>query len=205
MSRKVIFISLAVLCLTAFQAAVLPFSVHAQKVSLSTNLVDWADLGTINGEVGVSVARHFTIHAGARYNNWTFRPGQPEDRFEDPYGDTERQFENRKQSYSLTIRYWPWYVYSGWWFYVKGQYMEYNRGGLINHTAEEGDAFGGGLGFGYTYMLSKNWNIDFGAGAWAGSTTYSKYRCTNCGSLMEEGRKFFILPDTVILSLSYIF
>lgn len=178
---------------------------RAQRFSVSTNAVEWANLGTINGEVGASIAQHFSIHAGVRYNPWTFRKSSPDARFDDPSGDEEVQFENRKQSYGLSLRWWPWYVYSGWWAYGKFQYQEYNRGGLLRHTAEEGDAFGGGIGLGYTYMLHKNWNIEFGGGIWAGSTKYVGYRCTNCGSITDQGKKFFILPDDIMVSIVYVF
>lgn len=181
------------------------YRAEAQRFSVSTNAIEWANLGTINGEFGVAVGQHFSIHANARYNPWTFRKGSPEDRFDDPLGDNERQFENRKQAYALGLRWWPWYVYSGWWVYLRGQYMEYNRGGVFNHTAEEGDAYGAGLGFGYTHMLSKNWNIEFGAGGWAGQKKYKTYRCTNCGTVVDEGKKFFVLPDDVFVSLIYVF
>ena len=181
------------------------FGASAQRYSVSTNFAEWANLGTINGEAGVAVAQHFSVHAGVRYNNWTFRKGVPEDRFEDPLGDNERQFENRKQAYALSVRYWPWYIYSGWWGYVRGQYMEYNRGGLLRHSAEEGDAYGVGVGAGYTRMIHKNWNIEFGVGVWGGKTKYNAYRCTNCGSVISSGEKFFILPDDVFVSLIFIF
>lgn len=177
----------------------------AQRFSVSTNVVEWANLGTINGEASMAVAQHFSLHAGVRYNNWTFRPGVPEDRFEDPMGDNERQFENRKQAYAVSLRYWPWYIYSGWWGYVRGQYMEYNRGGLIRHKAEEGDAYGIGVGAGYTRMLHKNWNVEFGLGIWGGRKTFTEYRCTNCGSVTDQGTKIFILPDDVFVSLIYVF
>ena len=177
----------------------------AQRVSVGTNTVEWANLGTINAEVGVGVSQHLSIHAGARYNNWLFRKGNPDDRIVDPSGDTERQFQNKKQAYNLTLRWWPWHIYSGWWGYVRGQYMEYNRGGLFRHTADEGDAFGGGIGVGYTYMLSEHWNIEFGGGIWAGYTKYTDYRCTNCGQVTGKGEKGFILPDDVFVSFVYIF
>ena len=37
---------------------------EAQKVSVSTNLIDWAYLWTINGELGFSVDQHFSLSAG---------------------------------------------------------------------------------------------------------------------------------------------
>lgn len=193
------------LFVVAIAAMLFPAVAGAQRYSVSTNLVEWADLGTVNAEAGVAVAQHISLHAAVRYNNWTFRKGDPADRFTDPYGDTERQFENRKQAYALGFRWWPWYIYSGWWGYVRGQYMEYNRGGILKHTAEEGDAYGVGVGIGYTRMLHKNWNIEFGAGVWGGRKTYTEYRCTNCGSVTDAGTKGFVMPDDVFISLIYIF
>lgn len=196
--KKTIIVTLALLF-------ALPLTLRGQHVSIGTNAIEWANLGTINGEAGVSVSQHFSIHLGARYNNWTFRKGSPEDRFTDPEGDSEKQFQNRKQAYSVSLRWWPWYVYSGWWVYAKGQYMEYNRGGIFKHEAEEADAYGAGLGVGYTYMLSANWNLEFGIGGWAGQKKYKTYRCTNCGTVVDEGKKFFVMPDDVFVSLIYVF
>lgn len=177
----------------------------AQRYSVSTNAVEWLNLGTINAEAGVAVSQHFSVHAGMRYNNWSFRQGDPAVRYTDLEGEGEQQFENRKQSYDLKLRWWPWHIYSGWSGYVKAQYMEYNRGGFITHPSEEGDALGGGVGGSYTYMLNKNWNIEFGAGIWGGWTKYTSYRCTNCGQKTGEGEKLFLLPDDVMLSFIYVF
>ncbi len=198
---RLIFAFCVSLCVSVFRSA----EVRAQQVSVSTNAIEWLNLGTINGEMGVSVSRHFSIHVGARYNPWTFNKGDSKARFNDPLGEEEKQFQNRKQAYCLSVRWWPWYIYSGWWWYVKGQYMEYNRGGLFNHTAEEGDNVGGGIGVGYTYMLHKHWNVEFGAGVWAGRSRFSSYRCTNCGTLLDQGTKFFFLPDDVFVSIIYVF
>ena len=44
----------------------------AQFFSLSTSLLDWANLGTANVQAGVSVSRHLSVHAGVRYNPWFF-------------------------------------------------------------------------------------------------------------------------------------
>mgnify|MGYP002855634759 CR=1 FL=1 len=180
-------------------------SLSAQNYSVGTNIIEYANLGTLNLEGSVSVSQHFTVNANVRYNPWTFRPGHPDDRYADPLGETERQFENRKQAYALGVRWWPWYVYSGWWVYARGQYMEYNRGGVFQHKAEEGDAYGGGLGFGYSYLMHEKWNIEFGLGVWAGKSTYTTYRCTNCGTVLDRGEKLFLLPDDVFISIVYVF
>ena len=192
----------------------LPETLLAQRYSVSTNIAGWADLGTANAEAGVAVARHVSLHAGFRYNPWTFRQVAPEavDALIDgpvPAAleafEAQDQFENRKRACHLGLRWWPWYIYSGWWVGARGQWMEYNRGGLFSRSTEEGEAVGAGLSVGYTRMIHRNWNIEFGAGLWGGSTRYTTYACPTCGTVTDGGRKTFILPDDVMLSLIYIF
>ena len=55
-------------------------------------------------------------------------------------------------------------------------------------------------------MLSKHLNLETGIGAWAGVfQEYSLWDSQKKYSLRESGRKTFILPDQVSLSLVYVF
>lgn len=178
---------------------------RAQVVNVETNAIDWLNLGTMNVEAGVGVSRHVSLHAGVRVNPWTFRRGEPSNRFDDPDGNFERQFQHKRQMYAVGMRYWPWYVYSGWWFGAKAQYSEYDYGGLFKQNREAGDAFGGGLSAGYTYMLSKHWNLDFGLGVWGGYKKYGSYRCVNCGKPVTKSEDYFIVPDEIKVAIMYVF
>lgn len=177
---------------------------RSQTVSLSTNLLDWANLGTLNAQAGLSVSRHLTLHAGVRYNNWNF-------------GSAEKgtAFQNRARTAQLGVRYWPWNVYSSWWFSGRLQCEEYNRGGLFGRSrTEEGLAAGAGVGAGYSRMLSDHWNLDLGLGLWWGKARYTQYRCPRCGRTLtfddgtpvRNAQKWFVLPsDEVRVGLTYIF
>ena len=166
----------------------------AQRLSVGTNVADWLSLGTLNANASVAVARHFTINAEARVNPWTFNTN-----------DSETQLQNRHQTYSAGMRWWPWYVYSGWWVGLAAQYQEYNRGGIFSRDTEEGDAFGAILGAGYTIMLHEHLNLDVGAAGWTGQTVYTVYDCPRCGRISDSGKKWFILPSEVYLSLIWVF
>ncbi|MBO5499507.1 MAG: DUF3575 domain-containing protein, partial [Bacteroidales bacterium] len=113
----------------------MPLMTFAQNWSVSTNLVDYASLGTLNIEASAGIARRMTAVASVRVNPWTFHKG-----------DYDRQMQNRHQTYAAGIRYWPWHIYSGWWISGMVQYQEYNRGGIISQRTEEGDAYGLSLG-----------------------------------------------------------
>ena len=160
--------------------AAVPFLSHGQDWSVSTNLLDYACLGTLNAEGSGAVGRHISIHAGARVNPWTYHKGDP-----------AKQMQNRHQSYAAGIRYWPWYIYSGWWFSGMAQYREYNRGGIFSQRTEEGDAYGLSIGAGYSLMLDEHLNLDFGFSLW--------------GRITGKGARWFVLPNDIRISIAYIF
>lgn len=166
----------------------------AQTFSVSTDLLGYLRLGTMNVDASYAVSRRWSLVAGARYNPFTFRKGDP-----------ERQFQSRQQSYSVGMRMWPWHTWSGWWFAGKLRYQEYNEGGIISRKTEEGDRFGAGIYAGYTHMLTSHLNLEFGVGLWVGLAAYTQYSCPVCGLTQVSGNKFFMLPDDFIISLAYVF
>ena len=167
--------------------------VRAQRFSVGTNAVDWASLGTINLDGSVAVSQHASVHAGAEVNPWTFRAG-----------DQATQFQLRHASYWAEGRWWPWYVYSGWWFGGDLRYSVYNLGGVLSRETQEGDAYGIGAYAGYSLMLTPFMNIDFGVGVWGGYTQYTRYACPLCGVRIDHGGKGFILPDARV-AIQFIF
>ena len=169
-------------------------ALYAQKASVSTNLLGYAALGTMNVDASYAVSRHWSLSAGLKYNPFTFRKG-----------DASRQFQCRQQSYSVGARMWPWHIWSGWWFASKVRYQEYNVGGILNAETREGDRLGLGLYSGYTHMISRHFNLEFGLGLWGGWDNYTKYSCPVCGIKIEEGRGGFLLPDDVMVSFVYVF
>ncbi|MBQ6087693.1 MAG: DUF3575 domain-containing protein [Bacteroidales bacterium] len=186
------FVSLYGLCLALM---LLPsFRSGAQNTAISTNVADYAMLGTLNVSLSHSAARHWSLEAGAKYNPFSFNEG-----------NYEKQMQNRQILLATGLRYWPWHVFSGWWFSAKAQFQEYNQGGILSPETSEGDRFGGALGAGYTYMLHKNLNLDFGLGFWAGYDIFTTYDCPVCGVEVDAGKKFFVLPNEVVLALTYVF
>lgn len=175
-------------------AALSGLSASAQKFSLSTDLVDLSCLGTMNIEGSLSVSRRWSLTAGVVYNPFTYRTGQP-----------ERQFHLRQQAYSIGARLWPWHALSGWWFAGKLRYQEYSHGGIFSKKSYEGDRCGVGLYSGYTYMISRHFNVEFGVGLWAGADWFSRYSCTVCGLKEDSGCKAFILPDDLMIAIVYVF
>lgn len=168
--------------------------IQAQRVSLSTNLTDWANFGTANLEAGLSVSQHFSILAGGHYNPWTFAT------------KTDYDMINQQTTGYVGARYWPWYVNSGWWIGAKAQYSDARRSGIWRPALEEMKSVGGGISFGYTIMLHKNLNLEFGAGAWGGRhLDYTLYECPKCMRVRKTGPRNFIAMDDVSISLMCVF
>jgi hypothetical protein len=170
------------------------FKADAQMTSISTDLVKWGYLGTANIDAGFSVAQHFSISTGIRCNPWEFKT---------PSGD---QMNDRQMTAYVGARYWPWYVFSGWWVEGKLQYSDFSRTGVWRPALEKGMSVGAGLSFGYTLMLHEHLNLEFGAGLWGGRhLKYGLYECPVCMRVREEGPRNFIRPDNLSVSLMYIF
>ena len=178
--------------LVLFAVAFTVPALRAQELSVSTNLLDYADFATLNMEASFGVARHWSISALARYNPFTF-------------GSGDGTILQRQQSYALGTRWWPWHVFSGWWLSGKVQYQEFNEGGIQSRRTSQGDRFGTSLSAGYTYMLTRHLNLELGLGFWGGYEIYTVYSCQHCGSVVDGGEKFFLLPDDMTLGLSFVF
>ncbi len=159
----------------------------AQRFSLGCNALDCLALGTVNADVSAAVGKHFSLHAGATFNPWTYRPG-----------DGQKQLQARQLSVWGGSRWWPWHIYSGWWAGIDARYLLYNVGGIGKRETEEGEAYGARLWGGYSVMLSRRWNLDLGIGLWGGWKDYTLYACPLCGVVLEQKAKSFIYPDARI-------
>ena len=73
---------------------------YSNRFGLSANLLDYARLGTMNMDFSYAVSKHWSLVAGARYNPFTFRKGDP-----------DRQFQYRQISCAAGARLWPWHVW----------------------------------------------------------------------------------------------
>ena len=161
-----------------------PHSAVAQELSFSTNVVDYARSGSANLEASYGFTRHWSVNAGMKYDS----------------GGMLRQ-----QLYSVGTRFWPWHIYSGWWLSGKLQYQEFNEAETVTLITSEGDRYGAGIGAGYSKMLGKHFNLDLGIGLWVGYTKYVTYACPTCGRRTGAGNTAFMLPNDMIIALSYIF
>ncbi len=68
----------------------------------------------------------------------------------------------------------------------------------------EGWFVGGGVSYGYQWVLSKHWNIEGSIGVGAVYIDYDKFGCGTCGKKLEDGDKWYFGPTKLALSLMYL-
>lgn len=95
--------------------------------------------------------------------------------------DIETSYQDGKLALELGAKYWPWYTYSGVWFKST---LKCKDALTSNETSSKGLS----LGLGYSYMLCKWMNLDFGYSFWGGYKTEP-----------------FIGTDTISASLMFMF
>jgi len=175
-----------------------PLHLNAQKFQIGTNAATLACLGTLNAQIDYAFDQHWSVGVTGKYNPFTFsKPSS--DGVESP------TMQLRQRSVAALARWWPWHIYSGWWVAGKAQWQEYNAGGIVSQETEEGQRYGGGLVAGYTHMLSKHLNMEFGLGVWGGMKQYTVYECPTCGRKVSEGSRPFVMPSDIIISVGYVF
>lgn len=77
--------------------------------------------------------------------------------------------------------------------------------GLRNHRFS-GRFLGGGVSYGYQWVLTKSWNLEANIGAGYAFLNYDKYECGNCGQRLETDKeKHYLGPTKAALSIIYVF
>ena len=76
----------------------------------------------------------------------------------------------------------------------------------LENNRYEGEFIGGGVSYGYQWVLSKHWNLEANIGAGYAYINYDRFQCGDCGKRVEKDRdKHYFGPTKAALSLVYIF
>ena len=70
------------LLFSAIALLAVSYIADAQRFTVSTNVLDYACLGTMNVEGSYALSRRWSLSAGARYNPFTFRASDPQRQFQ---------------------------------------------------------------------------------------------------------------------------
>ncbi len=130
-------------------------SAYSQKIALKTNAVLWATVSP-NLSAEFVVSHNMSVDLSASFNVWS------------PYNGIKMDHV----SVSPEVRYWFQRPMAQHFLGVTLLYMNYDMG--YKGTLYDGQALGGGITYGYNFVLGKHWNLELTAGV--GAMFHWQYR-----------------------------
>ena len=130
--------------LTVFLSALMmlaPLASNAQHLGVGTNVLGWA-AASPNLGLDIGLSKHLGLVIDAGINPFQF-------------GTKQANFV----AVQPELRFYPRYRFAGHYIGLEGHYAHYHDFGL-NKYAYRGNLYGGGLTYGYSWMLSKSWNLE---------------------------------------------
>lgn len=162
------------------------------RFAVKSNLLYDVSLG-LNLGVELKLSKRLTLDVPVIYNPFTFK-------------------DNTKWK-NLTVqpevRYWLCESFVGHFFGIHGHYSNFNVGnigfisGLKDHRYR-GWLAGGGVSWGYHWLLSPRWSMEATIGFGYAYIDYEKFEAPKCGLKLDEGTTHYVGPTKIGVSLIYI-
>lgn len=177
---------LTVLCWCAFT------DVYSQAVTVSNNLL-YDGLLTPNLRVGLRLAPQWSVGMTAGYRPW-------------PMDDATTP-KLRHLLLSPSLRHWTDSVNVHHFFGTNLIYSHYNVGGVtfpfglypsVRNERRQGDLLALGVFYGYSWPLGRFFNLEAMIGAAVGYTTFDRFQCVRCGTLLGHDKKLFGMPQAAL-------
>ena len=174
--------------------------VAAQQVAVKTNLLyDATTTPNIGLEVGTG--RKHTLQLYYGLNPWEFNTSSGEKYF-------------KHWMLAPEFRYWFCHRFQGSFIGIHGLGGEFNAAnvklpfGMYDQLRDhrfEGWYIGGGLTYGYQWVLSRHWNFEASVGLGVVYAEYQKFECGECGRKIKDDNTVYVGPTKAVLSLLYMF
>lgn len=171
-------------------------SSFAQKVAIKNNLL-YDATATPNLALEMALSRKTTLELGAGYNPFTFS-------------------DNKKFKHWLVqpeLRWWTCDAFNGHFFGIHAHGAQFNVGGwdipvgrldAFKDNRYQGYLYGGGISYGYQWLLGPRWNLEASLGGGFARIHYDRFPCTTCGTKLDEGVYNYWGVTKAAVSLIYI-
>ena len=164
---------------------------QAQEVAVKTNLLYDATT-TLNLGVEIGLGTKMTLDISGNYNPWRFH-----------------DYRLKHGLIQPELRYWTCEKFNGHFFGLHGFYGKYNVGGLpfnsnMRHNRYQGHLYGGGISYGYQWILNDHWNLELSLGIGYAHLQDKKYPCTDCGDMIKKGHHNYFGPTKAAVSIIYV-
>ncbi len=166
-------------------------------VGVKTNIPYWGT-ATFNAGVEVRLAKKWTLELEAGLNPFD---GKKDD---GSYGRSLKHLRLHPE-----LRYWFCESFHKHFLGLHIPYLLYNVSDVkllgVENERSQGWGMGGGVSYGYQWLLSEHWNLEATVGVGYLYLDYDKYPCANCGSKIESGHKHYFGPTQAAISIMYLF
>lgn len=163
---------------------------YLPRFAIKTNALYWATT-TANLGFEVGLSKKMTLDVSGNYNPWEF--------------SDHKQIKHWLVQPEL--RYWLCERFNGHFFGLHAHYAQANVSNLnifgLGHDRYEGDIYGGGISYGYQWLISKRWSMEATIGVGYARIDFDKYECGKCGNKIATGHKNYFGPTKVGLSFIY--
>ena len=194
MNIKKAIISFVCLVVTALSAS--------GQVAVKTNLAMDA-LAIPNAGIEVGLSQKLSLDVPIYYNPW-------------------KQVMWKEQESKLLklfmvqpeLRYWLCDKFNGHFFGIHAMGGAYNTTGIelpftpFDNLADyryKGHFYGGGISYGYQYILNRFWSIEATIGVGYANVRYKQYPCEKCPQITGQGTENYFGPTRAALNLIYVF
>ena len=194
MNMKKTILSFVCLVVTALSAS--------GQVAVKTNLaLDALAIPNVGMEVGLS--KKLTLDVPVYYNPWK------QVMWREQEGKLFKLFMVQPE-----LRYWFCDKFNGHFVGLHAMGGAYNTTGLdlpftpFDNLADyryKGHFYGGGISYGYQYILNRHWSIEGTVGLGYAYVRYKQYPCQNCKPMKEKGHENYFGPTRAALNLIYVF
>lgn len=175
--------------------------VRAQSFAVKTNLI-YDATATVNVGMEVGLAPRWTFDLSGNLNTWS-------------------KNEYTKWKHCMVqpeARYWFCDRFSRHFIGAHLLTGAFNFGNINNNISflgtdfsvlsdyrYQGYAYGGGLAYGFAFVLSKHLNLELEVGAGYVYLDYEKFECADCGRKVGEGNHHYVGPTKAAINLVYLF
>ena len=162
--------------------------IFAQRVAVKTNLLYDATL-TLNGGFEVRLSDKWTTDVSGNLNAW----------------DLSSSKKWKHWLLQPEARYWFCESFGGHFLGFHALGGQYNVAEL-NDSRYQGWFGGGGVAYGYAFMLNRHLNLELELGLGYIFFKYDKFECLDCGRKVKKDEpKHFVGPTKAALNLVYTF
>jgi hypothetical protein len=175
---------------------------QAQELAVKTNLLMDATLSP-NVGVEVGMAPRWTFDLSGQLNAW----------------DMSHQRRWKHWLVQPEARYWFCDRFAGHFLGIHLVGGQYNLGHLKNDIKflgtdlslltdyrYQGWMVGGGIGYGYDWILGRHWNLELELGVGYVYSRYDRFQCASCGKKIEQDKSHhYFGPTKAAVNLVYVF